>query len=108
MGRGSSCCCRCCSCGTDPGIVHAWESRGHEARGGVGEVSIKGWMMHCGVESPVLIVLSEHVEAVTLFQLGTLLLPPVLQGQRVSVVTIKVVRLAVPVGALGLVEARRR
>lgn len=37
MGRGGSGggCCRC-SRGTDPGIVHAWESRGHEALGGVG------------------------------------------------------------------------
>lgn len=107
MGCGGSSC-RCCSCRADPGVVHAWESRGHEARSGMGEVSIKGWMVHCVVEAPVLIVLSEHVEAITLLHLGTLLLPPMFQGQRVSVFTIKVMRLAVPVGALGLVEARRR
>lgn len=63
-------------------------------------------MVHCRVEAPVLIVLSEHVETVALLQLGALLLPPMLQGQRVGVVTIKVMRLTVPVGALGLIEAR--
>lgn len=94
--------------GADPGVVHARESRSHEAWCGVGEVSVEGWVMHCGVEAAMLVVLSEHVEAVTLLQLGPLLLPPVLQGQRVSVLTVKVMRLAVPVGALGLVEAGRR
>ncbi|KAA8586451.1 hypothetical protein FQN60_000287 [Etheostoma spectabile] len=65
-------------------------------------------MVHRGVEAPVLVVLSEQIEALTLLHMGTLLLPPLLQGQRVDVVAIKVVRLAVPVGALSLVEARRR
>lgn len=105
---GSSCRGRRCSRGADPGVVHAWESGGHEARGGVWEVSVKGRVVHCWVEAPVLIVLSEHVEAVALLQMGALLLPPLLQGQRVDVVTIKVMRLTVPVGALSLVEARRR
>lgn len=97
-----------CSCGTDPGVVHARKSRGHEAWGRVGEVSIKGWMVHCVVEAPMLIVLSEHVESVALLQLRPLLLPPVLQGQRVSMVTIKVMRLTVSVGTLSLIEARHR
>lgn len=69
-------------------------------------MSVKGRMVHCWVEAPVLIVLSKHVEAVTLLQMGALLLPPLLQGQRVDVVTIKVMRLTVPVGALSLIEAR--
>lgn len=98
--------CRHSGCRTDPGVVHAWEARGHEAWGGVGEVPVKGWMVHCVVEAPMFIVLSKHVEAVALLQMGTFLLPPMFQGQRVGVVTIKVMRLTVPVGALCLIEAR--
>lgn len=109
MGGGCGCgggsCCRC-GRGTHPGVVHASESGGHEARGRVGEVSVEGGMVHRGVEAPVLVVLSEHVEAIALLQLGALLFPPLLQGQGVGVVAIKVVRLAVPVGALCLVQAR--
>lgn len=60
--------------GADAGIVHAGESRGDEA--GVGEVSVEGGGVH-GVEPRVLVVFSEHVQALPLVQVTSpLVLPP--------------------------------
>lgn len=53
--------------GADPGIVHARESWSDEA--GVGHMSIKGGGVH-GVEPCVLVVLSEHVQALPFIQVS--------------------------------------
>lgn len=60
--------------GADPGVVHAGEPRGNEA--GVRQVPVQGGGVH-GVQSCVLVVLSEHVQALPLVQVGpALVLPP--------------------------------
>lgn len=95
--------------GADAGIVHAGESRGDEA--GVGEVSVEGGGVH-GVEPRVLVVFSEHVQALPLVQVTSpLVLPPRVHRQWVVVVVVVVavvVRLPVPEGAVGFVQPGSR
>lgn len=91
--------------GADSGVVHARESGGDEA--GVGEVSIEGGRVD-RMEPRVLIVLSEHVQALPLIQVTpSLMFPPRVHRQRVVVVVVVVVivmRLPVPKGAISFVE----
>lgn len=95
MGRG----------GAHPGVVHAGKSRRQEA--GVGHVAIQGGRVD-RVKAPVLVLISQHAQPLPLLQVAhpLVLTPGVHCHQRVLAVV--VVGLPVPVGALRIVEARRR
>lgn len=94
--------------GADSGVVHAGESRSDEA--GMGEVSVEGGRVH-RMEPCVLVVLSEHVQALPLIQVTpSLVFPPRVHRQRVVMVVVVVViimRLPVPEGAVSFVQPGR-